>query len=96
MGALCSATPTPKLATFEHLLQIPEDDRFHEVLDGELTRKGLPSGEHSLGQGRLTGWLDRFNRRRNSAERPGGWWNLPEPFGALELPVGILFGDDPE
>lgn len=78
MGALSSVTPTAKLATFEHLLQIPEDERFHEVLDGEVTRKGLPSGGHSLGQGNLRDWLSRFHRRPNGAERPGGWWILPE------------------
>lgn len=48
------------------LLAIPEDERFHEILDGELVRKAMPSGPHGLGQSQIVaGW-----RRERMPEVP--------------------------
>ena len=33
-------------ATLEDLLAIPEDERFHELINGELVEKAAPAGEH--------------------------------------------------
>jgi Uma2 family endonuclease len=76
-----SSTQTPKvhLATFEDLLRIPEDQRRHEILDGEIVEKAMPRWEHGVGQNRAGQLLGRFNRQPNGPTRPGGWWILTEP-----------------
>lgn len=77
--ATSSETPRPQLATFQDLLGIPEAERFHEVLDGEVVRKLMPGGRHGLGQSAAITWLySRFCRRPNGAAKPGGWWILSE------------------
>lgn len=68
----------PRPATFADLLAISEDERFHEILDGELVRKEAASAKHGMSQGRLRGRLDRFDGRPNGPSRPGGWWILTE------------------
>ena len=47
MPSLSFLTPKVQLATFADLLLIPEADRFHEILDGELI-KSAPRGEHGV------------------------------------------------
>jgi len=37
------------LATAAELLAIPEEGRFHEIINGELVRKAMPSGRADLG-----------------------------------------------
>lgn len=74
MSSASSSTPLPHLATFRDLLVLSEDERFHEILDGELVRKASPSWEHGFSQRRLAGRLDRFDGRPNGPSRPGGWW----------------------
>lgn len=75
-----SSSQTPRqLATFEDLLAIPESERFHEILDGELLPKEATSGEHSLTQGSVRASLDGFAGQKNGPSRPGGWWLLTEP-----------------
>ena len=37
-------------ATQEDLLAIPEDERRHELIDGEIVEKGAASGEHGGAQ----------------------------------------------
>lgn len=77
--ASSAETPQPHLATFKDLIALPEEERFHEILDGELVRKCMASGEHALGQIQAAIWLgSRFARRPNGADRPGGWWFLTE------------------
>lgn len=72
-----ASRPLPR-ATAADLLAIPEDQRFHEVIDGELVRKATPTGEHGGTQAALIGSLfDPFNRRAGG-RRPGGWWFLTE------------------
>jgi len=78
MPANSSSTPTRQLATLADLLAIPEAERFHEILDGELLPKELAGPQHALGQGNVRGWLTPFQRRANGPDRPGGWWILTE------------------
>lgn len=75
MSTTSTDTPRPHLATLDDILAIPEDERFHEVLDGELMRKARAGGEHGLTHFAVSSLLgSHFRRRPNGAERPGGWW----------------------
>lgn len=60
------AVMRPASHAAQDLLAIPEEERFHEIIDGELVRKAMPSAKHGSAQ----------------------------PFEAIELQVGVLFGDD--
>ncbi|MFO0579165.1 MAG: Uma2 family endonuclease [Polyangia bacterium] len=71
-------TPLPRLATLADLLSIDEEDRFHEVLDGEVVPKESAGFKHGLGQSMLAEVLGPFKRRPNGPSRPGGWWILTE------------------
>lgn len=71
-------TPLPRLATLTDLLSIDEEDRFHEVLDGEVVPKESAGFKHGLGQSSVTRLLGRFHGRPNGPSRPGGWWILTE------------------
>jgi Uma2 family endonuclease len=43
---------------------IPEHERFHEIIDGELVRKAMPSGPHGLAQRVVGGRVgDSYSRR---------------------------------
>lgn len=78
MASASSQTPRPQLSTFADLLAIPTEQRFHEVLDGEVIAKLMPSGRHGLTQNRMGRLLDPFDRQANGPARPGGWWFLSE------------------
>ncbi|MEO7331286.1 MAG: Uma2 family endonuclease [Minicystis sp.] len=60
-------------ATIADLLAIPEHERFHEIIDGELVRKAMPSFLHGGTQAGLTGRLDGPYNRRPGGRWPGGW-----------------------
>lgn len=79
MASLSSRTPDLRPATLKDLQAIPEDDRFHEVLDGELVEKEATSGQHSLPHGEALIHLAAYRGRPNGPSRPGGWWLVPEP-----------------
>lgn len=76
--SLSSQTPV-QLATFADLVAIPEDQRFHEILDGALVPKEATSAEHALTQGSVRAKLDGYSGQKNGPSRPGGWWLLTEP-----------------
>src|SRR5262245_52144589 len=40
------AAQMPRIATVEDLLAIPEEERFHEIIDGELVQKAMPTPKH--------------------------------------------------
>ncbi len=76
-SAMTIATPrTP--ATIADLLAIPEDERFHEIIDGELVQKSAPSGEHGDAQSAVVALLKPRFQRRPSHSEPGGWWIFTE------------------
>jgi len=70
---MSSAAPKPRLAMVEDLLAIPEDERFHEILDGELVRKAMPSLRHGAAQAELAAELAGAYGRRPRGRGPGGW-----------------------
>jgi Uma2 family endonuclease len=71
-------------ATIADLLAIPEERRFHEIVDGVLVEKDAASGRHGGAQLRLGEQLGPYNRRRGGGW-PGGWWFATE--------VEVLFDD---
>jgi Uma2 family endonuclease len=60
-------------ATIDDLLAIPEAERFHEIIGGELVRKAMPSIRHGGAQAGLLGRLGGPYNRRPGGPRPGGW-----------------------
>lgn len=74
MASVSTQTPYPRLASITDLLAIPEDQRFHEVLDGEVIPKELTSFPHGYGLSKVGGWISAFNRQPNGPARPGGWF----------------------
>ena len=67
-----SLTAKKAPAGIADLLAIPENERFHEIIDGELVRKAAPSARHDGAQAGLAGRLGDYNRRPGGL-RPGGW-----------------------
>lgn len=66
------------LATLEDLAAIPEEHRFHEILNGELTQKALPTPKHGAAQTGITLAVAPFRRRTRGPDAPGGWWFATE------------------
>ena len=71
-------TPARKLATVADFLAIPEEQRFHELIDGEIVQKAMPSPRHGGAQARLTGVLAPRYGRCPGGRWPGGWWLATE------------------
>lgn len=71
-------------ATVADLLAIPEEERFHEIIGGELVRKAMPSGSHGLGQSQIISQVGGPYNRRPGIRGPGGWWILTEVEIAIE------------
>lgn len=63
-----------RVATLEAFLAIPDGERFHELLAGEIVRKAMPSGEHGIAQGGVIGSLRGPFQRPPGGGGPGGWW----------------------
>jgi Uma2 family endonuclease len=74
-------------ATLEDFWAIPEGERFHELIAGEIVEKAAPSGEHARVQFRLGVRIGPYDGRGGgSGASPGGWW-----FG---VEAEILLGAD--
>jgi Uma2 family endonuclease len=86
-----SLAPKTSTATLGDLLAVPEHDRFHEVVGGELVRKAMPSARHGNAQGAIRARLDSFHRRPGG-KAPGGWWFLTEV--EVELDRGEIYRPD--
>lgn len=65
-------------ATVADLLAIPEEQRFHEIIGGELVRKAMPTFEHGDAQSALVSRLKGPFQRRPGGDLPGGWWICTE------------------
>ena len=85
MASLSMQTPKRPLATFADLMRIPEERRFHEILDGHLVQKALPRLVHGFAQGYVTQFLRPFNPKPGGVGRPGGWWLVVEPTVRLSI-----------
>lgn len=78
-------------ATLEDFLAIPEDERFHELIDGEILERAAPSGEHGGTQLDVGTALNQRFGRRPGGRWPGGWWFATEvevalPWGQVVRP----------
>jgi Uma2 family endonuclease len=68
-----------RVATPDDFWAIPEADRFHELIDGEIIPKAAPSGEHGDAQAGVVGVLRTpFQRSSGGRGGPGGWWIMTE------------------
>jgi Uma2 family endonuclease len=68
-----AAARKQRCATVADLLAIPEHERFHEIIDGELVQKAMPSIKHGRTQFELSGLLRDPYSRRPGRGGPGGW-----------------------
>lgn len=73
-------------ASIRDLLSIPESERFHEVIGGELVQKAMPGPQHGSSQANLAGRLVGPYGRRPGGRLPGGWRFMTE--------TEVLFADD--
>ncbi len=73
-----------RAATLEDFWKIPEEERFHELIGGELIRKATPSGEHGDAQAGVVGALRTPFQRPPNRGGPGGWWIASEVEVQLE------------
>jgi Uma2 family endonuclease len=80
------------LAVAADLLAIPEHERFHEIIDGDLVRKAAPSARHGFAQGVVAGRVGETYNRRPGGRRPGGWWIVTEV--EIQLDVHEVYRPD--
>lgn len=73
LAAMSRSAPQRRSVTVADLLVIPEGERFHEIIDGELVRKATPSGAHGRAQFRLATEIGGPYDRRAGRGGPGGW-----------------------
>ena len=71
---MSAETESRHRATIEDLLAIPEAERFHELIDGEIVQKGQPTGAHGAAQVKLASHIAGPFGRRPGGRWPGGWW----------------------
>jgi Uma2 family endonuclease len=84
--------PARRAASVEAFLAIPEGQRFHELIAGEIIEKAAPSGEHGDAQAVLLGTLVPPFRRPPGQGGPGGWWIQSEV--EVELDTGDIVRPD--
>jgi Uma2 family endonuclease len=89
---MTTASEAQHAATAADLLAIPEPERFHEVIDGELVRKAAPSGPHGRAQSRVVAKIGGPYDRRPGGRAPGGWWIVTEV--EIELEVRQVYRPD--
>jgi Uma2 family endonuclease len=65
-------------ATLDDFWAIPEGERFHELISGELSEKAAPSGEHGDAQAGIVGALRSPFQSSGGRGGPGGWWIATE------------------
>ena len=70
---MSSAAPERRLASAKDLLAVPEEERFHEVINGELVRKAMPSLRHGVAQAELIIEIGGSYGSRARGRGPGGW-----------------------
>jgi Uma2 family endonuclease len=70
---MSSAAARIRHATVEDLLAIPEAERFHEIIDGELVQKAMPSMRHGAAQMALGAEIAGPYGPRSRGRGPGGW-----------------------
>lgn len=83
---MSSAAPGRASSPVEALLAIPEEERFHEIIDGQLVRKAMPSPRHGTAQAELAAEIAGAYGLRSRGRGPGGWIFATE--------VEVLFAPD--
>ena len=73
-------------ASLEEFLAIPEEERFHELIGGEIVRKATPSAEHGDAQAGVVSPI-RTRYHGPLGDGGGGWWI------ATEVEVQLATGD---
>jgi Uma2 family endonuclease len=76
--------PVRRAATLDDLLAIPEVERFHELIAGQLIQKAAPTGEHGDAQAGVVGAVRPPFQRKPGGGGPGGWWIATEVEVLLE------------
>ncbi len=71
-------------ATADDFWAIPDAERFHELIGGELIQKATPSGEHGDAQAGIVGAVRTPFQRARGRGGPGGWWIATEVEVQLE------------
>jgi Uma2 family endonuclease len=69
------ARHTPKTA--RDLFAIPDEERHHELIAGEIVERAAPSAEHGTAQRKLGYLVEPFDRLPGG-RWPGGWWLMSE------------------
>jgi len=64
--------PASGQATIDDFYGLPEDQRFHELIAGEIVEKASPSGEHGDAQAGIVFAVRPF--QRSGGAGPSGWW----------------------
>ncbi|MBK9035825.1 MAG: Uma2 family endonuclease [Myxococcales bacterium] len=70
--------PVRRQAVVDDFWAIPEAERFHEFMGGELIEKAAPSGEHGTAQAGVVGAVHAPFQRAPGRGGPGGWWIATE------------------
>jgi len=70
--------PAQPGVTLSEFWAIPESERFHEFVAGELIEKAAPTGEHGDAQAGIVGAVRPAFQRRSGGSGPGGWWIVTE------------------
>lgn len=84
--------PLREPATLDDLYALPESGRSHELLDGAIVERAVPTAKHGESQVRVAGPLNAAFQRKPGAGGPGGWWIAPEV--DVLLPAGDLVRPD--
>lgn len=71
-------------ASLDDFFAIPEEERFHELVAGELIQKAAPTGEHGDAQAGVVGAVRPAFQRKPGGGGPGGWWIATEVEVLLE------------
>ena len=83
--------PSRRAATLEDFLSIPEGERFHELIGGEMIRKAAPSAEHGDAQAGVVAPI-RMRYHGPPGGGVGGWWIATEV--EVELDTGDVVRPD--
>ncbi len=75
---MSTTRPANLKATIDEFYAIPGDQRFHELIGGELIEKAAPSGEHADAQSGIIVAVRGPFQRTPGRGGPGGWWILSE------------------
>lgn len=67
-----------RAATLDDFWAIPEAERFHEFVLGQLIEKAAPTGEHGDAQAGVVGAVRPPFQRKPGGGGPGGWWIATE------------------